>query len=183
MKSRLLSCAIVAASCSLTATASAQPAATDASTKAAPDVKLPSAAKPADATKDGVMRYPPSSVRAGLIAGGSGIVATAYGLSVMSALVWDDVPGADALLIPVAGPWISLAQNECSADNPDCGALLFVRGALLVVDGLAQLGGLGIIGEGIFMTTEADEEAPKTSWTIAPSVSPSQTGVSIVGTF
>ncbi len=192
MKRRLVSCALVAAACSLATAAGAQATpVTDGNAKPAagakPTVKVATpgkpTGKPTDAVSDGVMRYPPSSVRPGLIAGGSAVFATAYGLSLMSALVWDDVPGADALLIPVAGPWISLAQNECSAENPDCGALLVVRAALLVVDGLAQLGGLGIVGEGIFMTTEAEDDAPKTSWTVTPAVSPTQTGVSIVGTF
>ncbi len=134
-----------------------------------------------------VVRYPPSSVRVPLIIGGSFITLAAYGLTVASALTWDDVPGADAMLIPVAGPWIALAQTGCAPDDPDCGAILALRGILLVVDGIAQLGGLGLIAEGIFMTTEADAPASpgkrKTSWSVAPVITPTQTGFGVVGTF
>ncbi len=161
--------------------------------------QLASAQSPADGTVDEdeeeakiraledeePMRYPPSSVRLPLILGGSFITLAAYGLTVASALTWDDVPGADAMLIPIVGPWIALGQSGCAPDDPDCGAILAVRGILLVVDGIAQAGGLGIIGEGIFMTTEADApaEPPKASWTVAPVITPTQTGVGFIGTF
>jgi hypothetical protein len=140
---------------------------------------------PAEEIGDDVMRYPPSSVRLPLIIGGSVVTLAAYGLTVASALTWDDVPGADAMLVPVVGPWIALAQNDCAPDDPDCGAILWVRGILLVIDGIAQAGGLGLIGEGIFMTTEADapDEETKTSWTVAPIVTPTMQGFGVTGTF
>ena len=41
-----------------------------------------------------------------------------------------------------------------------CGFALYFRGILTVLDGLVQLGGLGIVGEGIFMTTESSAAPP-----------------------
>lgn len=141
-------------------------------------------AEPAPEVAD-VMRYPPSSVRLPLIIGGSFVTLAAYGATLASGLVWDDVPGADAMLVPIVGPWIALGQSGCAPDDPDCGAILYVRGILLVLDGIAQAAGLGLIGEGIFMTTEADAPAaePKASWTVAPIIAPQQTGLSVIGSF
>ena len=61
-----------------------------------------------------LMRHPPSSVRVPLVIGGLGATGVAYGVSALAATTWSDVPGADALLVPVVGPWISLAQNGCA---------------------------------------------------------------------
>ncbi len=161
-----------------------------------PDAPKPVAPKARSTTSDespredagdeaSMRRYPPSSVRLPLILGGSFVTLAAYGITVASALTWDDVPGADAMLVPIVGPWIAVAQNGCAPDDPDCGAILWIRGILLVIDGIAQAGGLGLIGEGIFMTTEADApaEKPATSWMVAPVVTPTQTGIGVIGSF
>ncbi|HHH11377.1 MAG TPA: hypothetical protein ENK23_04815 [Sorangium sp.] len=138
----------------------------------------------ASAGGDQMMRYPPSSVRVGLVLGGTAVLATAYGLGVLTSQLWDDVPGSESMVIPFAGPWLALANNDCSPDTPDCGAMVHVRGVLLVVDALAQLGGLALIGEGLLMTTEADSAAPpEAAWSVAPSVSPSHAGVAVSGSF
>ncbi len=152
---------------------------TEGADRGAPRPRPVEAAPRAD---DDVMRYPPSSVRIGLIAGGLGLTLGAYGLSALMAATFDDVPGATALYIPVAGPWISLAQNDCAPDDPDCGAILVLRGILLVIDGLAQAGGLGIAGEGLFMTTEASGPADS-AILVAPTVGPHSAGIGVGGTF
>lgn len=154
-----------------------------------PDADPAAKAKPAEEEPSpevpDLVRYPPSSVRLPLIIGGSFVTLAAYGITLASGLAWDDVPGADAMLVPIVGPWIALGQSGCAADDPDCGAILYIRGILLVVDGIAQAAGLGLIGEGIFMTTEADAPAaePKTSWTLAPVITPTHTGLGVIGTF
>lgn len=133
-------------------------------------------------------RYPPSSVRVKLIAGGLALTGLAYGAAALSGTQWSDAPGADALKVPIVGPWIALGQNECAADDPDCGFILYLRGFLTVVDGILQAGGLGIAGEGVFMTTEA--EAPAEASTAAglelrpvPMITPHSGGVGVVGRF
>ena len=135
-----------------------------------------------------ILRYPPSSVRAPLIGGGLAITGVAYGAGFLCAEGWPEVPGSDALKVPVAGPWIAFAMNDCSPDDPDCGFALYLRGVLYVISGFMQLGGLGLVGEGVFMTTESTDAAPKkkpaaVSVTPAPLVGPHHAGVALAGSF
>lgn len=160
-----------------------------------------------DEADPNVMRYPPRGVRWGLIVGGSTLTLGAYVASLSAGFGWPDVPGADYLKIPIAGPWIALAKNDCSKDvleeDGSCGASIYVRGVLEVLSGLVQVAGLPLIGEGIFMTTEApgkvdpsanpadpNAEPPPPretgfvkTWTIAPIVTPTTGGIGIYGTF
>jgi hypothetical protein len=135
-----------------------------------------------------VRRYPPSSVRLKLIAGGVGLTGLAYGASYLCAANWNDVPGSDQLKIPVIGPWMALAKNDCAPDDPDCGFILYFRGILEVLDGVIQAGGLGVAGEGIFMTTESTSKKPEPRDAAivvrpVPVVTGHTTGAAIVGTF
>lgn len=131
------------------------------------------------------LRYPPSSIRWKLILGGVFITGAAWGAGFAIASQWPDAPGSDGLKIPVAGPWIALGQNGC---NGDCGPEVYLRGVGYVVSGIVQLGGLGLIGEGIFMTTESvrsKPRAPRSAFTVRPTplVTGRTTGLGIVGTF
>lgn len=134
-----------------------------------------------------VKRYPPSSVRYKLVGGGIAVTGLAYGTALLCSSSWPDAPGADELKIPVVGPWLALGKSGCAEDDPDCGALAYVRAVLTVIDGLAQAGGVGIIGEGIFMTTEARpaKKRPAAGVVIrpVPVVTARSTGVGIVGSF
>jgi hypothetical protein len=115
---------------------------------------LLAAAVPAHA-EEPASRYPATSARWKLVAGGLGVTAASYGIGAACAAAWPEVPGSEALYIPVAGPWIALGQSGCAEDDAGCGAILGVRGVLLVLSGLIQGGGLAVAGEGLFMTTEA----------------------------
>jgi len=130
-----------------------------------------------------VMRYPPSSVRYGLVGGGLVALGIPYGIGALCASSWPEVPGSDWLYAPVIGPWVAFAQNDCAPEDSDCGAIMVLRGILYVVSGLAQAGGVGLVGEGLLMTTEAEEPAAETSWTVLPVASPEQAGLGIFGTF
>ena len=130
-----------------------------------------------------LMRYPPSSVRFGLVSGGLVALGIPYGIGALCASAWEDGPGSEWLYAPVIGPWVAFVKNDCAPDDSGCGAILVMRGILYVVSGLAQAGGAGLIGEGLLMTTEADQPAPEVSWTLLPTASPQQTGLSVVGTF
>ncbi len=147
----------------------------------------PSSSSAGTTSDDDSPRYPPSSVRWKLILGGVGLSGLAYGATLASSFIWPDVPGHGAMRIPIVGPWIALGQNGCAADSPDCGAILYVRGALEVVSGIVQASGLGLIGEGIFMTTEAEGGKKPRSAQLRilpmPIVTPTTTGLGIVGTF
>lgn len=154
----------------------------------------PSKAAPADgspgASEDVIIeRYPPSSVRWKLVITGIAVTGVAYAGAAMIGGLWDGVPGGDMLYIPVAGPWIALGKSGCTAsedpdDEGDCSALLGLRAALYVVDGLMQIGGLGIIAESIFMTTESsDLSQPSTVLIPTPIVTPTVVGFGLSGTF
>ena len=130
-----------------------------------------------------VLRYPPTSVRIGLITGGLGLTLGAYGASLGAAYGASDIPGIDKLKIPVIGPWWSLAESGCPEDDPECGASLYLRGVAYVLDGLFQLGGLGIAAEGIFMTTEAEPQLPTAEVSLVPIARPDMLGLGAVGTF
>ena len=133
-------------------------------------------------------RYPPSSVRPKLVAGGLVVTGLAYGGALLTASLTSDLPGSSELQIPIAGPWMSLGKIACPTDDPDCGFTLYLRGALTVIDGLMQLGGLGIAGEGLFMKTQpasaTTTEKSQALWIRpAPIVTSTTTGFGVVGTF
>ena len=113
-----------------------------------------------------VLRYPPSSSRWKIIVAGAGAWAFGYGASAAMGGIWSDIPGRDWLFVPVIGPWAALGNSGCAPDEEstpgqgDCEPIMALRGVLWVVDGLLQAGGLGIVAEGIFMTTESEEAAP-----------------------
>lgn len=147
---------------------------------------------PAARAEDSPLRYPPSSVRPKLIAGGIAVTGLAYGavfLGAESAPTW---PGANESKIPIAGPWIALGMNGCPKENPGCDAFVFLRAGLLIVDGLLQAAGLAIVAEAILMKTEGVSAAPAKSaslvgpsfsWKPAPFVTPTSGGFGLVGTF
>jgi hypothetical protein len=134
-------------------------------------------------------RYPPTSVRWKLVGGGVALTGLAYGGAFLCASNWPEAPGSDALKVPVVGPWIALGQSGCAEDDPDCGFTAYFRGFLTIVDGILQAGGLGIAGEGLFMTTEAEQRAAPTTARSEvvvrpmPIVTPHTTGLGVVGTF
>lgn len=109
---------------------------------------------PAPASAD----LPPPSVRTNLIIVGAGTTAVSYGLALGASYLWteDQLRGAKSLRIPFAGPWLSLSKTGCPTADPGCSKVPLVIGAVLqVFDGVAQLGGLGLIGEGLFLKTSS----------------------------
>lgn len=151
--------------------------------------------KPAEEKSSAVkLRYPPSSVRVPIIVSGLLITGAAWGVAFGCGMGWPEVPGSKELRIPIVGPWLALGKSGCAPDDPDCGAKVYVRGVLYVIDAITQLAGLGLVAQGIFMKTEAKAKsagrAPflgmkKGDFSIAPvpGAGPSSTGLSVVGTF
>jgi len=129
---------------------------------------------------------PPSSVRLKLALGGVAVAGGAYAMSYAMASNFPEVPGMTQLKIPVVGPWLALGQSGCATDDPGCGAKVVLRGFFLVIDGLAQIGGLGLIAESVLMKTNASApKKPAAAFTIRPTplVTGSVTGLGFVGTF
>ncbi len=148
-------------------------------------------AKPQSAAPDDevIVRYPPPSARWKVILTGSAMTALSYGGMAIMGAVWDTVPGADMLFIPVAGPWIALGQSGCAPEEEtspgegDCEAMIGVRAAIFIVDALVQAGGLAVIGEGIFMTTAEPDAPAKATVLPMPIVTEHAIGLGVVGTF
>jgi hypothetical protein len=166
---RSLSLVTLAITATITATTTAR--ADDAVVAAAPAKEAP---------------LPPSSVRLKLALGGVAVAGGAYAFSYAMASNFPEVPGTTELKIPVVGPWIALGKSGCATDDPDCGAKVVLRGFFLVIDGLAQVGGLGLIAEGVFMKTDATAaKKPAAAFTIRPTplVTGSVTGIGFVGSF
>ena len=128
---------------------------------------------------------PPSSVRLKLALGGVAVAGGAYALSYAMASNFPEVPGMTGLKIPVVGPWLALGKSGCATDDPDCGAKVVLRGFFLVIDGLAQIGGVGLIAEAVFMNTDPNAPKKPAAFTIRPTplVTGSVTGLGFVGTF
>lgn len=149
--------------------------------------------KPAEEKSSAVkLRYPPSSVRVPIIVSGLLITGAAWGVAFGCGMGWPEVPGSKELRIPIVGPWLALGKSGCAPDDPDCGAKVYVRGVLYVIDAITQLAGLGLVAQGIFMKTEAKAKsaAPflgvkKGDFSLAPvpGAGPSSPGLSVVGTF
>lgn len=121
-------------------------------------------------------RKPPSSTRWKLVLGGLGTSAAFYAAVQPFSYSWPDAPGVRDLRVPIAGPWMALANNGCSGDEPDCStAWRIFRGFFEILDGLGQAGGLGIALEGLFVPTSPDL-APQPSRPGAPRPAPNPNG-------
>jgi len=133
----------------------------EAPASAAPAAPAPS---PAAAEAPPAADLPPPSARTTHIVAGLTTTAISYGLALGASFLYeeDDLRGSKDLRIPVAGPWIALGKTGCPKNSPDCGTATLVIGAILtIVDGVVQAGGLGILGEGLFLNTSNGAAAPR----------------------
>jgi hypothetical protein len=114
------------------------------------------AAPPAD--------LPPPSARTNLIIAGAATSVVSYGLVLGASYLFpeEELRGSKDLRLPFAGPWLALSKTGCPTSTPDCSKVTLVIGAILeVIDGVAQAGGLGVIGEGLFLNTSSARSAPR----------------------
>jgi hypothetical protein len=137
---------------------------------AAPAPRLLDADAPAPEGSRSVVR-----TRPGLVGGGLGLLIPTYSLSVTVALFSDILPGfgsnENALLVPVAGPFVQMARTQGAAGN-----------VVLALDGLGQLGGVALISMGYLFPQEVFfRDAARL--TIAPLVGGGQRGLAVLGTF
>jgi hypothetical protein len=124
---------------------------------------------------------PPDSTRIPLLLTGVGFLGGAYGAGAAFAATSNDIPGVEFLYIPVAGPWIAVGENGCRPTEPLCDdSEIALRDILYIVSSLSQMGGIGLIAQGVFLPS-GDDDALKAA--ILPMPVASGTGISIVGTF
>jgi len=137
---------------------------------------------------------PPAGARVTHVVAGAATTALFYGAVVGFSYLAPDEPGSPDLRIPIAGPWIALSKAGCAEDEPDCSLVLVViRAALTLMDGVGQAGGLGIIGEGLFLNTSSPRPtalgAPRTDLpqvkvrAVPLDLGRSGVGLGLVGTF
>ena len=99
-------------------------------------------------------RLPSESTRWGLLGLGAASTAFWYGGAVGLSYAWPSAPRADALRLPVAGPWMALASAGCPANDPGCSVYIVVLRAVLTgLDGVGQVGGLALMAEAVLMPT------------------------------
>jgi hypothetical protein len=148
------------------------------------------AAAPESAPAPAPARYdlPAPETRWELVGTGLAITGVSYGLALGASYAFPDARMANELRIPLAGPWMAIADTGCRDDDPDCSTVLLVVTAVLAgMDGVLQAGGLGIALEALFLPTAA----PKPKATSAtPTVRPvpyvagrDAVGLGVAGTF
>ena len=134
---------------------------------------------------------PPPGARTTHIVAGVATTAVSYGLALGASYLFkpEDLNGSKDLRIPIAGPWLALGKTGCPTSTPDCSTVTLVIGAILTVfDGVTQAGGLGIIGEGLFLNTTSGKAAPRKAELPAVRAVPLNfgkdgVGLGVVGTF
>ena len=106
--------------------------------------------------------YPEPGVQTGLFFAGLGTTAGWYGAALGFSYLFPDAPGADDLRIPVAGPWMALADTGCADDDPDCSIFIVVlRAILTTMDAVGQAGGVAVMAEAIFLPTQERAAPPE----------------------
>lgn len=114
--------------------------------------------------------YPAPSTRLPLFAIGAATSLVWYGGAVGGAYLYPTANGADELKIPIAGPWMSLAETGCPSTTPDCSTFWMVVGAVFKgFSGIGQAGGVLLMVEGLFLpTVEPRTKAASSRWRLTP---------------
>jgi hypothetical protein len=134
---------------------------------------------PAPASAPASASAPPRP-RPAAVWGGASLFALTYVASAFSATTGytaDDgtTSSRAAMWVPLVGPFVTLGSTRPAGED-----------ALLVLDGLAQLGGLTLFVYGLTASTPAvvpRDASGRVTLSIAPRVDRRDTGASIVGTF
>lgn len=142
----------------LTLLAALAPAPAHAEEPVAPEAPVAVSPPPAPPASD----QPPPGARTSHIVAGAATTVISYGLALGASFLVEpeEFNGSKDLRIPIAGPWLALGKTGCPTASPDCSTVTLVIGAILTVfDGVTQAGGLGIIGEGLFLNTSSSRAA------------------------
>ena len=103
---------------------------------------------------------PPPSARWNVAVAGLGITAAWYGAALVPSFAWQTGPWAPKLRIPVVGPWMAMPDFKCGHHHYSCGVpLVTIRGILAGLDGVGQVGGLGIALESLFLPVRRSDRA------------------------
>jgi hypothetical protein len=132
------------------------------------------------ATRD-VVTYEENVPNRGLIVSGAVLLGATYSVSTLVGFTSSE-PADRALLVPVAGPWMDLADRPgCSDNNQGCNGETAAR-VLLVADGVGQaLGALNMVGGFVFPAKRIVTKVGKVQ--ILPQAGANGTGIMAYGAF
>jgi hypothetical protein len=119
------------------------------------------------------------------IAGGALLVGW-YGIGLGASFAYKDEPWAKPVRIPVAGPFLALKDLRCQKGEADCTTpIVVVRSVLAVIDGVGQVGGLGVLLESLLVGSSAPPPPPpkRASVRAAPMLAGGTLGVAVAGEF
>jgi hypothetical protein len=140
-------------------------------------------------------QYPPSGAGGATLLTGGVITVGFYGVGLGYSFLDDGNQGASDLRIPVAGPWMAIdGLGRCTLnEQPNCSVLFpTLRIALAVAVGLGQIGGLGLMLEGLLVPSAPPQgELPALpvvapqgpSAVVAPLVTEDVLGLGVLGVF
>jgi hypothetical protein len=131
--------------------------------------------------------YPPPSARWRTLLAGAAMAGVGYGLSVGASYLWKDAPGMDGLRTPVIGAVYAIKDGGCGAnEGPGCSEVTVgFRSVIAVLSGLAQIGGIAVLVEGIVMKTSDKPTQTSTTRSLyaLPTATESSFGLQVGGSF
>lgn len=137
-----------------------------------------------------VADLPPPGARTTTIVAGASTTIVSYGLALGASFLIEeeDFRGQKDLRIPIVGPFMALGRTGCPTSDPDCSTIPLAFGALLaILDGVAQVGGLAVVGEGLFLKTSSKPPVQKaegpTVHAVPLSFQKGGLGLGLTGTF
>lgn len=99
---------------------------------------------------------PESGVRVTTALAGAGLLAGGYGITLGTSFLWSDAPQASDLRLPVVGPVLAIANAGCGSQEAGCTTFISVARAVFAgIGGIVQVGGIGVLLESVFMTTQS----------------------------
>lgn len=107
--------------------------------------------------------FPESAAQPRLILIGAGVTVGWYGAAIGLSYLWPDSDGAKPLRIPVAGPYMALAETGCSSRESNCGTFdIVLRTILTGLSAVGQTGGVLAMIEGVLLPTQAPRHRAET---------------------
>jgi hypothetical protein len=169
-----------------TTTTAGQPAQSTTTAATTQTTSAPYAAGTSDRVSERTVERRPNRT---LLSTGAGVFLLSYLPSVIAAGV-SDRDADKKMFIPVAGPWMDLADRGCTAASP-CGSNEDVAKAMILTSGIVQAAGI-LMALGSFIIPESTtiedrsttaKVAPKPKITVAPVSYVAGAGLGAVATF
>lgn len=119
---------------------------------------------------------PPSSARTNLWITAGAVTVGFYGMAFGTSYLWPSSPVAEDLRIPVVGAYSAVFDAGCGDAERGCGTFVAVlRTTLAALSALGQTGGVLMLGEAAFMSTDsgsARTESGRSDHALAPTPEP-----------